>query len=61
MNKEIAKITKELEGIDRKLGNEDFIEKAPPEVVEKVREKGVTLSEKRKRLKENLDRVSQLA
>jgi valyl-tRNA synthetase len=61
LNKEIAKIAKELEGIGRKLSNEDFLQKAPPDVVEKVREKGEKLGEKRKRLQENLDKVAQLA
>ncbi|MBW1858698.1 MAG: valine--tRNA ligase [Deltaproteobacteria bacterium] len=61
LNKEIAKITKELYGIDKKLSNDDFLEKAPQEVVEKVREKGAKLSEKRTRLEENLEKVSKAA
>jgi len=61
LNKEIAKITKELDGIGKKLSNEDFLQKAPQEVVEKVREKGEGLAEKRNRLEENLGKVSQLA
>jgi valyl-tRNA synthetase len=61
LNKEIAKITKELNGIGKKLTNEDFLQKAPQEVVEKVREKGQTLGEKRRRLEENLEKVSRLA
>ena len=61
LNKEIAKITKELDGIGKKLTNEDFLQKAPQEVVEKVREKGGKLGEKRRRLEENLEKVSRLA
>jgi valyl-tRNA synthetase len=61
LNKEIGKITKELGGIDKKLKNEDFLEKAPNDVVEKVREKGEKLSQKRNRLQENLEKVSQAA
>jgi valyl-tRNA synthetase len=61
LNKEIAKITKELNGIGKKLTNEDFLQKAPQEVVEKVREKGERLGEKRSRLEENLEKVSRLA
>jgi valyl-tRNA synthetase len=61
LSKEIAKITRELDGIGKKLGNEDFLLKAPQEVVQKVRQRRERLSEKRGRLEENLGKVSQLA
>jgi valyl-tRNA synthetase len=61
LNKEIAKITRELDGIGKKLSNEDFLMKAPQEVVQKVRDKGKKLAEKRGRLEENLGKVRQLA
>ena len=61
LKKGIGKITKELEGIDRKLSNEDFLEKAPQEVVQKVREKGEKLGEKRNKLEDQLSTVSQIA
>ena len=61
LNKEIAKIDRELDGIGKKLSNEDFLLKAPQEVVQKVREKGERLSEKRNKLQEHLGKVSELA
>ncbi|HID30752.1 MAG TPA: valine--tRNA ligase, partial [Desulfobacterales bacterium] len=61
LNKEIAKITRELDGIGKKLSHENFLLKAPQEVVQKVREKGEKLAEKKNRLQENLGKVSQLA
>jgi valyl-tRNA synthetase len=61
LNKEIGKITKDLKGIDKKLSNEDFLEKAPQEVVQKVREKGEKLAEKRSKLEDQLSTVSQIA
>ena len=60
LNKEIAKITKELDGIYKKLNTEDFLQRAPQEVVEKVREKGDKLVEKRDRLQENLGKLGHL-
>ncbi|MCK4390278.1 MAG: valine--tRNA ligase [Desulfobacterales bacterium] len=60
LNKEIAKISKELDGIGKKLSNEDFLKKAPQDVVDKVRERGERLAEKRTRLHEHLDKVSHL-
>jgi valyl-tRNA synthetase len=61
LEKEIARIVKELEGLGKKLTNEDFLQKAPQEVVQKVREKGDGLAEKKSRLQENLEKVSRLA
>jgi valyl-tRNA synthetase len=61
LNKEMTKITRELHGIDKKLSSHDFLEKAPQEVVQKVRDKGERLAEKRNRLQENVDKVTQLA
>jgi valyl-tRNA synthetase len=61
LNKEIAKIAGELDGIGKKLNNQDFLDKAPQEVVQKVREKGERLMEKRNRLQENLGKVIHLA
>ena len=61
LNKEIGKVTKELEGINKKLSNEDFLQKAPQEVVQKVGEKGEKLGEKRKKLEDQLGTVSQMS
>ncbi|NVL90100.1 MAG: valine--tRNA ligase [Desulfobacterales bacterium] len=61
LDKEIAKISKELDVVGRKLSNEDFLAKAPQEVVKKVREKRERLEEKRNKLQENLVKIKQLA
>ncbi len=57
LEKEIAKLGKELSAISNKLNNESFLSKAPGEIVEKVREKHDTLQEKRTRLHSNLERI----
>ncbi len=48
--KEIERIEADLGGIDRKLANPSFVQKAPPEVVEKDRARGDELREKRGKL-----------
>jgi valyl-tRNA synthetase len=60
LNKEIAKISKELQGVGKKLGNEDFLNKAPQDVVEGVRAKRQRLCEKKNKLQDQLSTVSQL-
>ena len=42
------------------LGNENFLSKAPDDIVEKVKEKHMGLEEKKQKLKANLDRIRQL-
>ena len=39
LSSEIDKLKSEIEKLDKKLGNESFIAKAPPEVVEEQRER----------------------
>jgi valyl-tRNA synthetase len=39
LNKEIAKLEKNLQGINNKLNNEKFVAKAPPELVEQERDR----------------------
>jgi valyl-tRNA synthetase len=50
ISKEIAKVEQDLASIERKLANPSFVEKAPPEVVEKDRARGDELREKRGKL-----------
>jgi len=57
LEKEIAKLIKELSAVSNKLNNESFLSKAPEEIVEKVREKHDTLQEKKARLHSNLERI----
>ncbi|HUL58773.1 MAG TPA: valine--tRNA ligase [Anaeromyxobacteraceae bacterium] len=50
VDKEISKIDADLGGIERKLANPSFVERAPPEVVEKDRARAGELREKRRKL-----------
>ncbi len=58
LEKEIAKLEGEIKGYDKKLGNEKFLAKAPPEVVEEQRERSQTASQARDRLRDALARLS---
>ena len=60
LSKEIAKLDQELAGVLKKLGNENFLNKAPADIVGKVKEKHAGLEEKKEKLKANLDRIRQL-
>ncbi len=60
LEKEINKLSKELISASKKLHNEDFLKKAPPEVVEKVKEKHEALCERQHKLKVNLERINAL-
>ncbi|GBC63410.1 valine--tRNA ligase [Desulfonema ishimotonii] len=55
--KEIAKVEKEMAGVSKKLHNEDFLAKAPPEVVEKVRDRHSGFLEKHQKLQSNLEKI----
>lgn len=57
IEKEIAKLTKELVKLDKKLANEDFLARAPSEIVEKVRGQQSELAGKRDQLELNLEKV----
>jgi valyl-tRNA synthetase len=50
IDKEVAKLEQDLAGILRKLENPSFVQKAPPEVVEKDRARAEELREKRGKL-----------
>ena len=52
--------SKELIGINKKLGNESFLKKAPADIVDKVKEKHASLSKKQEKLTANLDRIKNL-
>jgi valyl-tRNA synthetase len=60
LNKEIEKIDKEFKLINKKLLNEDFIENAPDEIVEKERRKAKELVEKRDKLKKSLENIERI-
>ncbi|MGK9167597.1 valine--tRNA ligase [Inquilinus limosus] len=58
LTKEIEKNATEVEKIDRKLGNAQFLEKAPDEVVEEQRERRAEAQVAIERLQQALTRVS---
>ncbi|MBW2545412.1 MAG: class I tRNA ligase family protein, partial [Deltaproteobacteria bacterium] len=57
LEKEIKKLDKDLEFISRKLGNQDFMEKASGEIVEKEENKFNALKEKSRVLEDALGRL----
>ncbi|MBW1989078.1 MAG: valine--tRNA ligase [Deltaproteobacteria bacterium] len=57
IDKDIAKVEAEMGKLDKKLANPGFVQKAPPEVVEKVKAQREELAEKQERLKTNIARV----
>ncbi len=58
--KEMEKLTKELEGVEKRLASKEFVEKAPPEVVEKERARLASLMDKLAKLRGGLGRISGL-
>jgi valyl-tRNA synthetase len=60
LEKEINKLTVELTKVGKKLANEGFLNKAPADVIEKVREKQSVLLEKQQKLQMNLDRINEM-
>jgi valyl-tRNA synthetase len=57
LEKEIAKLTREMGGVSKKLSNEDFLGKAPQEIVEKVRAQHQEYLEKQQKLSVTLERI----
>ncbi|MCL4873976.1 valine--tRNA ligase [bacterium] len=57
ITKELSKAEGEASGLMKKLGNEEFTKKAPPEVVEKDRARLEVLEEKTGKLKAGLERI----
>ncbi len=53
--KELAKIEDELNFVNKKLMNEDFLKNAPPDIVEKEQEKLNMLIERGKKLKDSIN------
>jgi valyl-tRNA synthetase len=51
------KLEKELAAVSKKLENENFLNKAPHDVVEQVKAKHSHLQEKQQKLESNLERI----
>ncbi|MDY7031862.1 MAG: valine--tRNA ligase [Thermodesulfobacteriota bacterium] len=60
LEKERNKIDKKLELINKKLSNEDFLRKAPPDIVEKQRGESIQLIEKKRKLGKGITRMKEL-
>lgn len=60
LSRERRKVEDSLGLIKRKLGNEDFLKRAPQEVVEKEKEKYGELTQKEERLRESINRLREL-
>jgi valyl-tRNA synthetase len=61
LEKEIKKLAGELGTVAKKLGNEGFLNKAPADVIEKVRQKQSALLEKQQKIQTNLDKIKKVA
>jgi valyl-tRNA synthetase len=57
LTKEIAKFDGEIAGLDRKLSNEAFVAKAPPEVIEENRERRQAAVDAKAKVGEALSRI----
>jgi valyl-tRNA synthetase len=57
MEKELQKVARELAGVEAKLGNSQFVARAPEEVVEKEREREARLRERCATLERGVDRL----
>ena len=57
LEKDVAKNTKELLSVQKRLNNESFLEKAPDEIIQKVKDKHALLEEENSKFKENLERI----
>ena len=60
LGKEIGRLDGEIARVDKKLGNDGFLAKAPPEVVETERERRAEALAARGRLDEALRRLAAL-
>ncbi len=60
LQKEIAKIDKESTFVLKKLSNEQFLSKAPSEIVEEVKGKAMEFRSQREKLEESLNKIKEM-
>jgi valyl-tRNA synthetase len=60
LKKEIGKTMKDLDSVNKKLSNEDFLAKAPEDIIEKEKVKAGDLKEKQEKLEKGLNRIRKL-
>jgi valyl-tRNA synthetase len=58
LEKEIARLQQLVESIEKKLGNPQFVERAPKEVVQKERDKQANFLLSLEKLKKNLEQLA---
>jgi valyl-tRNA synthetase len=60
LQKEILRIEKEGSFVMKKLSNEQFLSKAPPEIVEEVKMKALEFRTRREKLEESLNKIREM-
>ena len=60
LSKEIGKIEDEMQRVQKKLGNNDFIAKAKEEVIQKERDKAIQFEEKMRTLRTSLEKIAEI-
>ncbi len=60
LDKDLKKTEKERAGVQGRLGNASFVERAPPDIVEKERARLAELDEKIVKLTRSMERLKQL-
>lgn len=58
LNKELAKLDQDIAAVERKLGNPDFMSRAPEEIVEENRERKAAAEARKLKIKEALERLA---
>ena len=58
LEKETDRLNKQLVGLEKKLSNQDFLDKAPKEIVKQEKEKMNSFNEKLNKIKLNLQRLN---
>ena len=59
IQKELSKTGKDILFLEKKLSNQNFIRKAPPEIIEKDTQKQQALTDKRSKLLSHLQTIEQ--
>ena len=58
LEKEVGKLDGEIAQVDKKLGNEQFVSKAPEEVIEEQKSRREAAAQRRQKILEALKRLS---
>jgi valyl-tRNA synthetase len=60
LQKEMLKAEKESAFVMKKLSNEQFLSKAPPEIIQEVKEKAREFRTQREKLQESLNKIKEM-